>query len=116
METMILVAGLAIAGLVGIVAAFYFSIRTGGNGRKRNARVRAAGSGRTSADRRQGSTAAASDERPANARRAVNNDRTMNAHRGPNSGRSATSGRSPVATMAMPAFGAGSTPEAGLDD
>jgi len=119
---MILVAGLAIAGLVGIAAAFYFSIRTGGSGRKRNARVRAAGSSRTRADRQQGSTAAASDERPANARRAANNDRTMNAHRGPNSGRSAASGRSPntgrspVATMAMPAFSAGSVPEAGLDD
>jgi hypothetical protein len=42
METMILVAGLAIAGLVGIVAAFYFTFRTGGSARKRNARVRAA--------------------------------------------------------------------------
>ena len=29
METMFLVAGLAVAGLVGIAAAFYFSIRSG---------------------------------------------------------------------------------------
>src|SRR5580693_8195662 len=37
METMILVAGLAVAGLAGIAAAFYFSMRPGGS------RVRAAG-------------------------------------------------------------------------
>ena len=115
METMILVVGLAIAGLVGIAAAFYFSIRTGSSSRKRNARVRTAGSGRARADRQQG-TAVASDERPASARRAANNDRAMNAPRGPNPGRSAASGRSPVATMAMPSYGVGSTPEASLDD
>jgi hypothetical protein len=113
---MILVAGLAIAGLLGIAAYFYFSIRTGGNSRKRNARARAAGSGRTRADAQQGSTAAASDERPANARRAANKDRTANAGRSAVSGRSAASGRSPVATVAMPAYGAGSTPEVSPDD
>src|ERR1051326_7294506 len=32
METMILVAGLAVAGLAGIAAAFYFSMRPGGSG------------------------------------------------------------------------------------
>src|SRR5580700_4378176 len=37
METMILVAGLAVAGLAGIAAAFYFSMRPGGS------RVRTAG-------------------------------------------------------------------------
>src|SRR5580658_1234603 len=47
METMILVAGLAIAGLAGIAAAFYFSVRPG-NG---SSRGRTAGSGRTEADR-----------------------------------------------------------------
>jgi len=122
---MILVAGLAVAGLVGIAAAFYFSIRAGGSGYKRNSRVRAAGSGRASG--------------------------TMKAHRSPNSGRSAfkdpgdagdpglVGGPPPaaaarrtraeaqqarqarqaqreVATMAMPAYGAGSTPEISLDD
>ena len=35
METMFLVAGLAVAGLVGIAAAFYFSIRSGNRGGKR---------------------------------------------------------------------------------
>ena len=122
METMILVAGLAIAGLIGIAAAFYFTFRTGGSSRKRNARVRAARSGRARADRQQVSTAAASDERPANARRAANNDRTMTAGRSAASGRTAASGQSPntgrsqVATMAMPSYGAGSTPEVSLDD
>jgi hypothetical protein len=113
---MILVAGLAIAGLIGIAAAFYFTFRTGGSSRKRNARVRAARSGRARADRQQVSTAAASDERPANARRAANNDRTMNAGRSAASGRSPNTGRSQVATMAMPSYGAGSTPEVSLDD
>jgi hypothetical protein len=91
---MILVAGLAVAGLVGIVAAFYFSIRTGGS-KKRNSRGRTAGSGRARADRHRGSTAPARDERPVNARWAAAGDRTVNSHRGPNSGPNATSGRSP---------------------
>jgi hypothetical protein len=48
METMILVAGLAIAGLAGIAAAFYFSVRPGnGSG----SRARTAGSGRTDTER-----------------------------------------------------------------
>jgi hypothetical protein len=51
METMILVAGLAIAGLAGIAAAFYFSVRPGNSGNERNSRVRVGGSGRTGADR-----------------------------------------------------------------
>jgi hypothetical protein len=136
---MILVAGLAVAGLVGIAAAFYFSIRTGGSGKKRNSRVRAAGSGRARADRHLGSTPAIRDERPANARWAADNDRTMNAHRSPDSGPNATSGPGPntgwsatagtraepqqawqaqreVATVATPAFGQGSTPGVSLDD
>src|SRR5205807_1635523 len=48
METMFLVAGLAVAGLVGIAAAFYFSIRSGNRGDKR---LRSAGAGRAGADR-----------------------------------------------------------------
>ncbi|HEY6296598.1 MAG TPA: hypothetical protein VIX15_13105, partial [Streptosporangiaceae bacterium] len=47
METMILVAGLAIAGLAGIAAAFYFSVRPG-NG---SSRGRIAGSSRSETDR-----------------------------------------------------------------
>ena len=52
METMFLVAGLAVAGLVGIAAAFYFSIRSGNRGDKR---LRSAGAGRAGADRHPGS-------------------------------------------------------------
>src|ERR1700730_738697 len=49
METMILVAGLAVAGLAGIAAAFYFSMRPGGS------RVRAAGPDRAADSRVPGS-------------------------------------------------------------
>ncbi len=48
---MILVAGLAIAGIVGIAAAFYFSIRSGGGDR----RLRSGSAGRVRIDRRRGS-------------------------------------------------------------
>ena len=48
---MFLVAGLAVAGLVGIAAAFYFSIRSGSRGDKR---LRSAGAGRAGAARRPG--------------------------------------------------------------
>jgi hypothetical protein len=41
METMFLVAGLAVAGLVGIAAAFYFSIRSGNRGDRRPRSTRA---------------------------------------------------------------------------
>ena len=49
---MFLVAGLAVAGLVGIAAAFYFSIRSGNRGDKR---LRSARAGRAVTDRRPGS-------------------------------------------------------------
>ena len=49
---MFLVAGLAVAGLVGIAAAFYFSIRSGNRGNKR---PRAAGAGHADTGRRPGS-------------------------------------------------------------
>jgi hypothetical protein len=52
METMFLVAGLAVAGLAGIAAAFYFSIRSGNRGNKR---PRSAGSDRADAGRLPGS-------------------------------------------------------------
>ena len=45
---MYLVAGLAVAGLLGIAAAFYFSIRSGKGGNKR---LRPAGAGRTGVSR-----------------------------------------------------------------
>src|SRR5580700_1906492 len=50
MGTMILIAGLAVAGLAGIAAAFYFSVRSG-NSRSRAADLRRAGSGRPGASR-----------------------------------------------------------------
>jgi hypothetical protein len=50
METMFLVAGLAVAGLVGIAAAFYFSIRSGN---RRDKRLRSAGAGRAGAAARR---------------------------------------------------------------
>ena len=49
---MFLVAGLAVAGLVGIAAAFYFSIRSGN---RRDKRLRSARAGRAVTDRRPGS-------------------------------------------------------------
>jgi hypothetical protein len=88
METMILVAGLAVAGLVGIAAAFYFSIRSGNGGYKRNSRVQAARSGRTRADRLPGGgrSGAASADRPVNSRRPANNSQAANADRAANPG------------------------------
>jgi hypothetical protein len=80
METMTLVAGLAVAGLVGIAAAFYFSLRSGNGGDRR---VRSAGAGRAGADRRPGSRSNGT-ARTGNARRAANGGRSANAGRGAN--------------------------------
>src|SRR5579864_9068972 len=80
METMILVAGLAVAGLVGIAAAFYFSIRSGHGGDKR---LRSAGAGRARTDRRPGSRSGG----PARPGRTDNSRRMSNAGRSPNAGR-----------------------------
>ncbi len=80
---MILVAGLAVAGLVGIAAAFYFSIRSGHGGDKR---LRSAAAGRAGTDRRPGSRSAG-PARPGpadNARRMSNAGRSLNAGRAPN--------------------------------
>ena len=72
---MFLVAGLAVAGLVGIAAAFYFSIRSGN---RRDKRLRSAGAGRAGATPRPGgrtSTARPDATRPdlnGHPRRAVN--------------------------------------------
>ena len=75
---MILVAGLAVAGLVGIAAAFYFSIRSGNGGFKRNSRVRSGDP--AGADRHPDGSRSrgASDEHPANGHRAANNSRAAN--------------------------------------
>ncbi len=80
---MILVAGLAVAGLVGIAAAFYFSIRSGHGGDKR---LRSAAAGRAGTDRRPGSRSVG-PARPGpadNARRMSNAGRSLNAGRAPN--------------------------------
>ena len=50
---MILVAGLAVAGLVGIAAAFYFSIRPGNSGNKRGSRVQPDRTSHTRPERHQ---------------------------------------------------------------
>ncbi|HET9974017.1 MAG TPA: hypothetical protein VFQ68_37695, partial [Streptosporangiaceae bacterium] len=57
METMFLVAGLAVAGVAGILAAIYFSVRSGKRGGKR---LRPAGPGRIGADRAGADRAGAS--------------------------------------------------------
>ena len=81
---MILVAGLAIAGLAGIAAAFYFSIRSGRGGDKRLRSGRAGGAG---AGRRAGSGShgTARSDRADNARRAANGSGSANAGRAANS-------------------------------
>jgi len=74
-----LVVGLAIAGVVGIAAAFYFSIRSGGDKRLRSV-------DRAGADRRPGSRSggAARPDRTDNGRRAANGSRPVNTGRGAN--------------------------------
>ena len=80
---MILVVGLAVAGLAGIAAAFYFSIRSGHGGSKR---LRSAGSGHAGGDRRPGSRShgTARPDRTDNGRRAANGSGSANAGRGAN--------------------------------
>ena len=80
---MILVVGLVVAGLVGIAAAFYFSIRSGHGGSKR---LRSGGSGRAGGDRRQGSRShgAARPDRTDNGRRAANGSGSANGGRAAN--------------------------------
>jgi hypothetical protein len=62
METMYLVAGLAVAGLAGVAAAFYFSIRSGN---RRDKRLRSAGAGRAGTGRRPGSRSISARPDPA---------------------------------------------------
>ena len=94
---MILVAGLAVAGLVGIAAAFYFSIRTG-SGKKRSAGVRSAGPGRAGvggarAGRAGANRAAAGRLQGGRSGDIARPGRTGNAHRAANGGRSADASR-----------------------
>jgi hypothetical protein len=77
---MFLVVGLAIAGVVGIAAAFYFSIRSGGN-----KRLRTVGAGHAGADRRPRSRSGGT----ARPDRADNASRTANGRRPANTGRAA---------------------------
>ena len=80
---MLLVAGLAIAGVVVIAAAFYFSIRSGSAGDKR---LRSVGAGRAGTDRRLESRSGdtAGPDRTDNARRAANGRRPANTGQGVN--------------------------------
>ena len=78
---MFLVVGLAIAAVVGIAAAFYFSLRPGSGGDKR---LRSVGAGRAGTDRRPGSSSAgtARRDRANNAPHAANGSRAANTVRG----------------------------------
>ena len=106
---MFLVVGLAIAGVVGIAAAFYFSIRSGGD-----KRLRTAGAGRAGADRRPGSRSSGT----ARPDRADNASRTANGRRPANTGRAAngpsrnyraeaTTGPNPVLDFGDPVLAGG---------
>ena len=77
---MFLVVGLAIAGVIGIAAAFYFSLRPGNGGDKR---LRSVDAGRAGTDRRPGSSAGtARRDRANNAPHAANGGRAANTVRG----------------------------------
>jgi hypothetical protein len=108
---MLLVVGLAIAGVVGIAAAFYFSIRSGSGGDKR---LRSVGAGRAGTDRRPRSRSGdtARPDRTDNARRAANGRRPANT--GPaantpprNYQAEASTGPNPVLDFGDPAFAGG---------
>src|SRR6202012_1794811 len=79
METMILVVVLAVAGLAGIAAAFYFSPRSGRRGDNHNSRAHTAGGLRRL--RSGGNTADSGPERPGIGSRAVNGGRAANTRR-----------------------------------
>src|SRR5580704_4640518 len=83
METMFLFAGLAIAGVVGLAAAFYFSIRSGSGGAKRLRSARAGRAGTDGTERRPGSRSGGT-ARSDNARRAANGSRPANTDRAAN--------------------------------
>ena len=105
---MFLVVGLAIAGAVGIAAAFYFTIRSG-SGRDR--RLRSIGAGRAGTGRRPGSRSVgtARPDRTNNARRAANGSRPVNTVRGANASSrnyqaEASTGPNPVLDFGAPAL------------
>ena len=76
---MYLVAGLAVAGLAGIAAAFYFSIRSGN---RRDKRLRSAGAGRAGTGRRPGSgSGTAGPDQAARPRRTAGGDRPVTTFR-----------------------------------
>ena len=81
---MILVAGLAVAGLVGIAAAFYFSIRPGNAGNKRGSRVQPDRTSHTRPDRYQGNDSGPSRGRSAGRSAATRNYRAADRGTGPN--------------------------------
>ena len=102
---MFLFAGLAIAGVVGLAAAFYFSIRSGSGGAKR---LRSARAGRAGTERRPGSRSGGT-ARPDNARRAANGSRPANTDRAAtapsrNYRAEASTGPDPVLDFADPAL------------
>ena len=102
---MFLFAGLAIAGVVGLAAAFYFSIRSGSGGAKR---LRSARAGRTGTERRPGSRSGGS-ARSDNARLAANGSRPANTGRAANAPSrnyraEASTGPDPVLDFADPAL------------
>ena len=120
METMLLVVGLAIAVVVGIAAAFYFSIRSGSGGDKR---LRSAGAGRAGTDGtdrhpRSRSGGTARPDRTDNGRRAANGRRPANTGRVANTPprnhqAEASTGPNPVLDFGGPAFAGGRS--GGLD-
>jgi hypothetical protein len=101
METMMLVAGLAVAGLIGLAAAFYFSIRSG----RSNKRSRAAGAGGAGSDRRPGSRSGGT-ARP---------DRTGHVHLATNGSRSANGSRAANAPSRSYQADSGTGPDPVLD-
>ena len=105
---MFLFAGLAIAGVVGLAAAFYFSIRSGSGGAKRLRSARAGRAGTDGTERRPGSRSGGT-ARPDNARRAANGSRPANTDRAAtapsrNYRAEASTGPDPVLDFADPAL------------
>jgi hypothetical protein len=84
METMFLVAGLAVAGLVGIAAAFYFSIRPGNSGKKRGSRVQPDRTSHTRPDRYQVNDSSPNRGRTAGRAATTRNYRAAERSTGPN--------------------------------
>ncbi len=81
---MFLVAGLAVAGLVGIAAAFYFSIRPGNAGNKRGSRVQPDRTSHTRPDTYQGHDSGANRGRSVGRAPATRNYRAADHGTGPN--------------------------------